>query len=1050
MIRLLSLLLWWLACTALVAIGGLTIINALLSQDNAQRELNNILTQFFPGLSVHYSDARIKFSLSGLHLQATALDISHEEVSLIQAPHADFWLGINVLQLALQTPDIHLDPDVTTAVGGGGDHRRTLIITGENARLSFADFPVTLSQAEFALRRNGRQWQFYLNEEDDHRRINLWGNTDSSLHGAVYAELSGLPPPADAPLTWQRINTTLWVENSAATGIAYYAIADLAAVNSSRGGGAKRLHAHVTGLYHTDGNNIATLSVTGSRITTALLSVTADVDVVGSLEWQGKEWRFHADRARLGSDEIIITAAATLAGAGEQLTALAVHGGAGTIQMTAIHHYVPAGELRDWFAESLHGGEMRDAVFNLRATADFAPEDISIRLTTTVRDGILNIDDDWPPLTAPTAVFAFNNDSIHINGNARLGALESPAIVARMPRIYDKRATLYLDIPIAPAAFPDYWQTAGRIPPLRADIAAAEQAVSVTSGRAAVSLAVSVPLAQPETARFNATLNTRYLQAHPAEFLPLTNAGGQVIINNDGVTGHIVAKLDDPRLAAPLLTIDFNDTTQTISGGANISLLMALPDIPDFPATGDMQFRIERTATLTVLTAPLQGIVIDLPTPLGKAANTFASVSIRLAKDETTAFFHNEALTLRLLSTADGGDLAINTIPRPPTGGTFNIHGSVNNVNLDLWLAAANADDADHALASAGVLLTVTDAVLMGLDHATLAIDMPPPAGDRIVWLQSPLLEGQIIVRPDAIWGEFSHLSLPEKSSGGNSSDFDIRQVTVFLSAATVRIGDLHLGAMELTGVPAGDDWRLSRLNLYNQQTTLFLGGTFEQQYTYLTLILDAPNLPQFLDILGINDTIGEGRLSLVGSIAWPGAPTDFDPFNMKGLLRLQAADVRYLNTGFQSDVVNFLAIFSPQSLFSLGFTEIGKEGIIFNRVEGEIVIADGSASLRPIYLQSKDVVMDINGETNFIYRQHNLHGRVRPGKQLLKAGQSVGIGAGLLAISPVSFLAGTLLGKVFERPISEIGAYNYTITGSWEKPVYIEVGIDSQSSSRP
>ena len=51
-------------------------------------------------------------------------------------------------------------------------------------------------------------------------------------------------------------------------------------------------------------------------------------------------------------------------------------------------------------------------------------------------------------------------------------------------------------------------------------------------------------------------------------------------------------------------------------------------------------------------------------------------------------------------------------------------------------------------------------------------------------------------------------------------------------------------------------------------------------------------------------------------------------------------------------------------------------------------------------------------------------------------------MGAGVAAVNPLALAAGWFLGKVFEKPISEIGAYNYRIGGTWQNPAYSETGV--------
>ena len=164
-------------------------------------------------------------------------------------------------------------------------------------------------------------------------------------------------------------------------------------------------------------------------------------------------------------------------------------------------------------------------------------------------------------------------------------------------------------------------------------------------------------------------------------------------------------------------------------------------------------------------------------------------------------------------------------------------------------------------------------------------------------------------------------------------------------------------------------------------------------------------------------------------------------------VLHLEMNNVQYSKTG--PDVFRFLSILSPESLFNLGFTELGKPGGQSYYIAGAIDIKDGFVSTEEIHMTSNDINIVLRGQTDMRHRQHDLAGRVRPGKRYMDAGSTVSLGAtlaGATAFNPPVFLAAFLLGKVFEKPLSEIGAYNYTISGSWDEPVYTEVGIEKQN----
>ncbi|MBE8158790.1 MAG: hypothetical protein HAW59_05310, partial [Betaproteobacteria bacterium] len=227
---------------------------------------------------------------------------------------------------------------------------------------------------------------------------------------------------------------------------------------------------------------------------------------------------------------------------------------------------------------------------------------------------------------------------------------------------------------------------------------------------------------------------------------------------------------------------------------------------------------------------------------------------------------------------------------------------------------------------------------------------------------------------------------------------------------------------------------------LKNGANILRLTGGYDGAQTSIAISLDAPEASALLAALGHGGVISEGGAAFSGGLFWPQTPSDFSLGAVRGGISLRAEDLRYLNA--DSGVLSFLAVFSPQSLLRLGFTEIGKEGIRLNTMDGEINFLDGAAEFKDFLMKNDDVNISLEGAADLQTRTLKLNGRVRPGHRLLGAGSVVTIAGGIAAVQPLSLAAGWFLGKIFEKPLSEIGAYNYTITGPWEDPVYAETGV--------
>lgn len=314
-------------------------------------------------------------------------------------------------------------------------------------------------------------------------------------------------------------------------------------------------------------------------------------------------------------------------------------------------------------------------------------------------------------------------------------------------------------------------------------------------------------------------------------------------------------------------------------------------------------------------------------------------------------------------------------------------------------------------------------------------------------WLAGgDVADGVLLTSGGIIRGDLNHVALPGLKAGGG---VDLQDWDVSLAIKTFIIGGATLGDVSLEGTPGprpGGGWKLDSLLVKNGRNAMIATGQYDGigMRTSLTLLLDVPDAPGFLSIFGQNGLISEGSAKIEGEVFWPGAPARFDLETLGGQMSLNAEDIRYLEA--EQNALSLLSILSPQSLLQLGFTELGREGVRIDSMRGNILLADGFAKLQDIDMENADLIMNMGGEIDMADGVLDINGRVRPGNRLVRAGSSAVIIGSVATVTSAMLAAGWFLGKLFEQPLSNIGAYNYTITGTWDDPVYTEKEIEFSS----
>ena len=541
-----------------------------------------------------------------------------------------------------------------------------------------------------------------------------------------------------------------------------------------------------------------------------------------------------------------------------------------------------------------------------------------------------------------------------------------------------------------------------------------------------------MPLAAAENSEFSAQLTILGNGGiAAAELPPLSAISGIAEIDGDGIRAALRGNFADATV-----TVFAENENLRVRGKIAAATALSLAGVASFPASGAAEFALRRDARQTVFSSDLRGISFGLPPPLEKAAAETASLRAEADGSGARASLRLRGNDFRLAQNSGGGtDIAINESSLPPPAAGAYIHGAARGIReAAKWLAHGGGSGGGEIALS----LALADAEILNMAKQNLTVRAPPPSenGARQIALRGDAVAGTIFYRPGAARAELSRLHLAALPGGDAAPD--IRGLSLAAAADDFRVGDVALGALTLRGAPEGSEWALHTLRVESGGNILGAGGRYDGARTALTLQLAAADAPAALAAFGQDNVISEGGATLAGGISWDGAPPDFSLDAAEGRFSLLAEDLRYLKS--ETGVIGFLAVFSPQSLLQLGFTELGKEGLQIEEMRGEIALQNGVAEFRDFVMENDDLNISLRGETDLRAQTLDLSGRVRPGHRLLKAGSVVGIGA-VAAVQPISLAAGWFLGKIFEKPLSEIGAYDYAVTGVWKNPIYSEKG---------
>lgn len=536
--------------------------------------------------------------------------------------------------------------------------------------------------------------------------------------------------------------------------------------------------------------------------------------------------------------------------------------------------------------------------------------------------------------------------------------------------------------------------------------------------------------------------------------------------------GNVVAAAlrREPQLAN-LLPI-----AEKLDGGTSYRATLNIP-----PRSADERALAAHGPRLAV-ESTLTGLAIDLPSPLKKAAAEPMPTRIefdapRLAKEEVTdqVRVHFGTVVSAILQRRQNaaGDMEIvragygvNEAASLTEARAF-ANVTLQSLDLDAWQAVVNGlwpgnlneTQTTPVGAAAGFVPDSITAHVQALhvdekNFTNVALNASHSgstwqgnvASDEVTgsfsWRQGGIAGAQ----QNRLTARLTKLIVPRGATKEVSSLLDPSPTTLPALDITVdnfELRDKQLGRLELVASNSGRqgrrEWRLEKLNLTNPDGALEATGTWgldagstvAAQLTRMQFTLNATNVGNLMDRLGVVGTIKGGTATLKGDVRWHGTPLALDYDSLSGDMTLKANRGQFLKA--DPGVAKLLGVLSLQGLtrrLSLDFTDLFAGGFAFDEIDADVKVQDGVASTDNFAMRGVSAIVAIDGSADLARETQNLHVRVLP---------QINLGTGSIAyallVNPVIGLGTLAIGEVLRDPISKALAFEYNVTGPWTDP---------------
>ena len=403
------------------------------------------------------------------------------------------------------------------------------------------------------------------------------------------------------------------------------------------------------------------------------------------------------------------------------------------------------------------------------------------------------------------------------------------------------------------------------------------------------------------------------------------------------------------------------------------------------------------------LNSSLQGVMLDLPRPLGKQPDEARDLQIEIKFTEPnmsvvanyadqfcSAVLYGED-KLQAANLHFGNDCKLQ-----PEHGALKLSGAVDEFSVGEWRDAINDLAPDT-----GKARTVLPIVL-AMDRMSLKKLTPSeePA-KKLTSTDMPLINGEV------------------KQLIYDDMDFGQAAITTSRLRKGIRVDNFNSQAPYL------------KLNATGQWTQ-WLG----RNWSTLDIQFNSPDAGKMVEALGFSAVIEKGKLQGEATIAWPERLDRFDADKAEGNIHLN------IKKGNISEVEagagRLLGLFSLAALprrLALDFRDTFKSGFQFDEINGDLTFHEGNAYTDNLTTKSPVAEITVKGRTGYIQQDFDQTVTVTP-----KVSGTLPVAGGLIFGLEVG-AAIILLDKLLGDKINKASSREYHVTGSWNDPVITEIG---------
>lgn len=739
----------------------------------------------------------------------------------------------------------------------------------------------------------------------------------------------------------------------------------------------------------------------------------------------------------------------------------------------------------NWLDAALQGGEVRDVRALVTGDLDdwpFRGHEGRFEARAMLSNATLKFQPDWPPLQNVDAQVAFIDNGMDVRGK---GTLDGVGVRELHAGIEDFGHTRLL-VDAKGGGDASRLLALLRASPLYRQQKETFDALSA-SGLADVGFTLDIPFAEHKPTQIDGSVRLAGVRATDARWkLTFDDMRGSVRYDQHGFDadglkakhegqpgllslragqGHVHTKGNafEAELAASMDADALIDRAPTFAwlkpyfdGRSQWTIGVALPE---------SQSQTTAAPNSLQLRSDLVGTRMTLPAPLDKDANTALATRIDAQLplgegDVAVAFGNRLALRARSGKAGTGVRVALGASSvgdAPPANGLIATGRAPSLDALD-WAVLSRGDGGPGGLPLQRIDVTAAHLQLLGSDFRDTRVQVAPAAnGATAVAFDGNALAGAITIPRDdgaTIAGKLQRfwwrgIAAAPSPNGDASSDDDVdpgKVPPLNLAFDDLRIGDMKLGSASVRTQQAPGTLKLVQFQSRTAKQQLDASGEWSGRGTAARSRVDvqlaSEDFGAFLDGFGFGGQLarGEGQARL--QAAWPGTPMGLKLAAVDGALHIDARDGQLTEVEPGAGrVLGLLSIARLPQRLTLDFHDFFSKGFAFNTLKGDIALGNGQARSDNLHIDGPAAEINIRGVADMRNETYDQTVDVYP-----KAGNLL-TAVGAIAGGPVGAAIGAAANMVLKKPLGQLAAKTYHVSGPWKQP---KVDVVARSQPQP